>query len=624
MCGAGQITSDVAGLDQQLCQLQQLLQNATYATQSTLPANLTARTASAQQLLLQQGAGNSTWDSGNGEYNLTDNNTTGQNTGYNTGRNTALNSTVNTARSNPDTTANNTANNTRPSSPISNQPSEASINTTILTSTAVTRTDRAELKHFQELPDIAHSHYTTQKFQILKDLITGHLNNNEFSQSLQSRLHSEHNIYLNTITGKFLTTKEIELLNPTNSASKTPNKKIRNNLVNKRNVTGNNSRVTTPGKKAGMSVSDGHESDLETSRPVTPNSSTIIENNNNNNTDSSGMLEQHSANTTTTTKHIHDLPNITYNSTKLTKSTLYTEILPLLHSYGQDKATMWIEWVLTKAGPISFGFLGQSCIDPLSDLGFNLSPTVKPGSNTANTENNQNITNITEETEKELCLQIHERLLELDNNLSNTTNNNTSTSSSNQNINIEYRIIIYFLLIKIGIQLKLKKEITQYLLLLEEKCKVLRELQHDSIDSIVYTTLYYKYTIEYEEYIAATQSLSDSYICNHLHTKVLPLLKQYKHYATLSKDIYLHRDSIKKLINFYSQISSINDSNQYNSDVVLLSVATLKELSLAEIDSYSSSVEWIQVHSINLSIILHEEMCNLANIALYTTAAADS
>lgn len=420
----------------------------------------------------------------------------------------------------------------------------------------IATTEETQLGDMQEIPDLAEAKYATQRFQILKDLVSCTIGTDEIAELAQKRLKEEHRVHVDNATGKIMTHKEIgNLQNPAKSARAAKLSK------SARKTTSSNAAADTD-DAAGKIATQGQAE-------VTADSA------------AAGEGEHKAANAA---------PVITYKVSKQSGGTLQSDLLPLVQTFGKDQATLWIEWALSKASAMSFGFLGQSCLDPLPDVGFNLKKKPATGM-------------VLDSHEDEVLGQVRHRLLDLEAALSNPSENSKVTSV--RGVRLESRVVNFLLLAKVTVQLNMKKEAGQCILQLEEVCAGLRRQQCDSLDSLVYHAFALRFRMDYEEW-CISQLVSDAWLLSHLVNKVLPLCKQYLAVCRQIGDPVLHRDALKRLINLFSEVGGIAASD--DSDVQIMSKERIQLLSSAELDACEANIEWVQRNGGSRALALYEEM----------------
>jgi hypothetical protein len=461
-----------------------------------------------------------------------------------------------------------------------------------------------DLAAYQELPDIAQGNYALQRFQILKDIVSCKIGTEELASAAQRRLREEHQVYLSSETGRMLTPKEIDaLLHP---------KPVRGGKGGRGSKRGGGPPSPTTGRlsSTGTNFTEDteHDSGSEAAQIAAQNSTLDANSRTGSRGDAMSYRSDHSdlhlgdldapASRVGTAegRRANELPQITYNAKKLAAGTLQAELYPLLQTFGKDQATLWIEWAISKAGAASFGFLGQSCMDPLPEVGFDLMRSRSHSSG---------------ELSEEYLTQIRSRLLELEAALSNPGENSKLTSQ--RGVRVEARVVNFFLLCKVTVQLGLKKEAGQCIMQLDDACQALRRLQCDSLDSAVYHALALRYRLDFEEWNMSAM-VSDAWLLSHLVNKVLPLCKQYRTACNLTGDVTLQRDALKRQINLYSQVGAVPCADE--SDVGALTMARVAALTPIEIDAYEQNVEWIQKNGVHRALVLFDEMTQLAEAAL--------
>jgi hypothetical protein len=584
----GHVGGDVAGLEVMLRQMQQELRGALVAVQSALPSTLVEKSSTSQLQRYQQHSWNSADsfpEEAEEELARRDGSATpsAQNSPQATSRSTGFPVGL-----------------PYEDSEVSGDSQSVGFGKTALSVEASAPTD---LVAYQELPDIAQGNYTLQRFQILKDIVSSKIGSEELASAAQRRLREEHQVYLSAETGRMLTPKEVDaLLHPKVSRGK--------GAKSSRRGGGPPSPSTGRLSSTGSNFAEDHDHDSasEAAQIAAQNSQLDA----NSRTGSRGDALSHRSDHsdlhmgdldapasrvgTAEGRRPNELPQITYNAKKLAAGTLQAELYPLMQTFGRDQATLWIEWAISKAGAASFGFLGQSCLDPLPDVGFDLMHSRGHSSG---------------ELSEEYLMQIRARLLELEAALSNPGENAKLTSQ--RGVRLEARVVNFFLLCKVTVQLGLKKEAGQCIMQLDDACQALRRMQCDSLDSSVYHALALRYRLDYEEWNMSAM-VSDAWLLSHLVNKVLPLCKQYRTACNLTGDVTLQRDAIKRQINLYSQVGGIPSSDE--SDVGAQSMERVAALTPAEIDAYEQNVEWIQKNGVHRALVLFDEMTQLAETAL--------
>jgi hypothetical protein len=591
----GRVTGDIAGLDVALRQMQQEFRGALQAIQSVLPSTLAERSSSA----LLRGQADS-WNSQASGFHEHDEKDGAESPATERAQTPTQGSALNSAR------AGSPQNTGRPSSPptfgLPYEDSEVSGESSVVSRPApMLKQDGtaapADEKAFRELPDIAQGNYSVQRVQLLKDMVSDRLGVDALAASTQKRLKEEHHVYLSAETGRLLTSREIEnLLNPkpqrskttkggkrgTSAASRRGDDSTEASKIAQQNSAVADSRVGSRGDQLSTRSDDLHMGDLDTPKRG--------------GTAASGANTTGLGATTAGGRVTSELPPITYNASKLAAGTLQAELYPLTQTFGRDQATLWIEWAISKAGALSFGFLGQSCLDPMPDTGFSLSR--------ANTTEDGSMA-------EEFLQQVRARLLDLESALSSPGEH--SKLSNVKGIRIEARVVNFVLLFKVTVQLGLKKEAGQCLMQLEDACATLRKQQCDSLDSIVYHALAMRFRLDYEEW-TISHLVSDAWMLSHLVNRMLPLCRQYRNLCALTGDVVLQRDAIKRQINLYSQIGAIPVSDE--SDVIQLSSGRVTALTSVELEAHEQNVEWLQKHGAIRAGLLFEEMVKLAESAL--------
>lgn len=426
----------------------------------------------------------------------------------------------------------------------------------------VTGTEEGQLGDMQEIPDLAEAKYATQRFQLLKDLVTCMIGTEEVAEVAQKRLKEEHRVYVDNETGKILNHREIG--------------NLQNQIVAK-----SLSKVTKSSHKQQAPSVPGVTGNASTANPGDADVASVA---------AGASLESKDAQQRAT----NAAPAITYKASKLSGGTLQSDLLPLVQTFGKDQASLWIEWALSKASSMSFGFLGQSCLDPLPDVGFDLKQKPAPTGP------------ILDSHEDEFLLQVRQRLLDLEITLSNPGENSKVTSV--RGVRLESRAINFLLLAKVTVQLKMKKEAGQCILQLEDVCAGLRRQQCDSLDSLVYHSFALRFRMDYEEWCVSAM-VSDAWQLSYLVNKMLPLCKQYLAVCNKIGDAVLQRDALKRLINVYSEAGRIAVSD--DSDVLLMTTERIQLLTSAELDSYETNIEWVQRNGVNRALLMYEELHKL-------------
>lgn len=438
----------------------------------------------------------------------------------------------------------------------------------------IVTSEDGQTSDMQEIPDLAQAKFATQHFQILKDIVTCTLGTEEVAELAQKRLREEHRVHVDNETGKLMTHREIgNMQNP---------KSTRNlKMAKSRKVP-----PSTPGGTALGGSKDANDPD-DVARIAAQNQADgAVRGESRGGDGQAGHDEQGEKEH----KTANSAPVITYKVSKQSGGTMQADLLPLVQTFGKDQATLWIEWALAKASTMSFGFLGQSSLDPLPDVGFNLKKKPPPG----------------DSHEDELLTQVRNRLLDLEGVLSNPSENSKVTSV--RGVRLESRVINFLLLAKVTVQLNMKKEAGQCILQLEEVCAGLRRQQCDSLDSLVYHSFAMRFRMDYEEW-CVSQLVSDAWLLSHLVNKLLPLCKTYLNVSRSIGDAVLQRDALKRMINLYSEVSNIAVSEE--SDILLMSKERIQLLSTPELDAYEGNIEWVQRNGTNRALILFEEMHKL-------------
>eukprot|EP01038_Epipyxis_sp_PR26KG_P006608 gene6608-9075_t len=235
-----------------------------------------------------------------------------------------------------------------------------------------------------------------------------------------------------------------------------------------------------------------------------------------------------------------------YSSSKHDGSTVRSEILLLMNHFGCDEVYAWIQWALSLINGIGFGFLGFTSYDPHIEHGFNKDYFQSPENKIF--------------PPKSLLLEIKQRLLDIEV-LCLPSPSKQTLSEEEQSLNfsssvLEKRILILILLIKVTSQCNEKIETGLFINQLEVsvmafKKKIVCE------DSLFYVSLFYKLKFEYLEW-SYSPLMSNEESLHHLVTVNLPCCKMYYNSTEiLSYNLSMKRDSLKKLINLYIQISKI-------------------------------------------------------------------
>ena len=425
------------------------------------------------------------------------------------------------------------------------------------------------MKEYEEIPDIQQGKYAVQEFQILTDLVNKQLGANELANSALTRLREEHHVFVHPESGKLFTGREIE-------AILHPKPAIRTHQKGNKKAGNADTPTSTTASAAGESLKgddEGQENELDEEALKSNAEAAAVE-------------------------ALAALATVKYPASKLHGGTLQSDILPLAQPFGKDQATLWIEWALSKSGALSFGFLGQSCMDPLPDVGFDLvKHRSAPPTPAVDATRGQN----------DLLVQVRSRLMDLETVLSTPNENSKLTA---RGVRLEARVIVFILLCKITVQLDLKKEAGQCVLQLEDVCASLRKQQCDSLDSLVYHTFAMRFRMDYEEW-CVSPTASDAWVVSHLVHKVLPATKQYVALCKLTGDIFLQRDALKRLINVYSEVGGIELPE--GSEVPLVPREKIAKMANAELETNEHNVEWVQRNGSSRALLLYEEMHKLAN-----------
>jgi hypothetical protein len=560
-----------------------------------------------------------------------------------------------------------------------------------------------------EYPGISQSKHTTQHFELLKDLVTSKISTSQVADLAAQRLRLEHEVYISNVTGKPMTKREIEaLLHPKKRAA-AGRSGVRGVSATSRTA-GTGARVGSPsgsvtggitgggGSESGVLHNDEHSrhsrpgtgAATPAERPSSPlgdalaaadarggggggSGAASVSGSVNGAFARADMMVLVDKDAHHNHNHSQEgegqvLEAVEFNAHKLSGSTLQAEVLPLLQDFGRgDEAAAWVMWAFSKAGLMSFGFLGQTCPDPDMTYGFDhaaaiaaealrissqaagaahtgmdtgmgmsmglgsqsggmglasRSGTLHPGAPgagpgapigtplqhhppaaTAKAHAQQAPTQA-----DDFLYQVRTRLLDLEAALSNPGENSKITST--RGVRLEARVVNFFLLAKLSAQLHMKKETGQALMQLEETCRAMRQQQCDSLDSKVYSALALRLRLDYEEWSISAQ-VSEPWLLSHLTSKILPLAKQLRALSLQIGDVLLQRDALKRLINVYTEISAVDV--HIDDEVVPLTQKQLSAMSPSELEeAESNDPEFNQRNGSTRAAILFIEYHNLA------------
>lgn len=227
-----------------------------------------------------------------------------------------------------------------------------------------------------------------------------------------------------------------------------------------------------------------------------------------------------------------------YLSSKHDFSTVRNEVFLLVKRFTRNEVALWVQWSLCNTGGLGYGFMGIISPDTIPVEGIAVAGT---GS-----------TQIGLKVQESFLKEVRQRLVEVEYELSNAYDKESSYSIGDK----EVRILLLASLSKVSAQLNLRKETIEHVKAMEQLTASLQEINRYNMqcNDWYYIALAKRFRYDAEEWTLSTISSSEKKLEQLL--VLLDVSKCYVDAADQCNDMHLRRDSLKKVINTYIDISN--------------------------------------------------------------------